>query len=442
MKKLTTLLLAAGMIFAAAAPASAVDVKFDGEFAFEFGRFTNKYDGNYDDKARDAARQRLRLGMSFVASENLSGYVQLQDGSHEWGAADGAFNTVEGTKFGVRQMYIDWVIPQTDVKVRIGKQLTGLPVGANGKSYIMHAGGGPVTAVTVNAPVMDNLGLTGFWARLGRTGDTMLTDQSNKTDAFGLYANYKLNGFSIAPYVMYASLGEGGYNEGNQQMEVRTDVDSQAYWIGFTATVSAFDPFTFKLGAAYGTQQYDGNKYTDRYGFVVDALATYKLGFGTVKAMGWYGSGDDKDDLKYAGGMPALYSRFAGSTVAFNGSGMAIDNFGSDWVNPQGTWGIQLGLTKMSFIKDLSHDFLVTYFAGTNHSGNAAAKETNGFTRNTQYLTTEDTAVEVAFNSKYKVYKNLSTYLELGYVFTDFADRGTTKYEDDWKIGLGFQYKF
>ena len=36
MKKLTTLLLAAGMVFAASAPASAVDVKMDGIYEFQF----------------------------------------------------------------------------------------------------------------------------------------------------------------------------------------------------------------------------------------------------------------------------------------------------------------------------------------------------------------------------------------------------------------------
>ena len=36
MKKLTTLLLAAGLVFAASAPASAVDLKMDGQYLFNF----------------------------------------------------------------------------------------------------------------------------------------------------------------------------------------------------------------------------------------------------------------------------------------------------------------------------------------------------------------------------------------------------------------------
>ena len=62
--------------------------------------------------------------------------------------------------------------------------------------------------------------------------------------------------------------------------------------------------------------------------------------------------------------------------------------------------------------------------------------------RTVQYLTTEDSGVEVAFNSTYKIYKNLTTFVEAGYVFTDFMDRGAQKFEDDWKLAWGFQYKF
>jgi len=448
MKKLTTLLLAAGMVFAAAAPASAIDVKFDGQFDFNFARGTNQYNGEYQDQDLDGARQRLRLGMSFVASENLSGYFMMQAGTSEWGNGAGAFNTEDGAKLSARQVYIDWMIPQTSVKVRIGKQHIGLPGGANGKSYVMHSGIAPSTGVVVSAPVLDNLDVTGYWARMarGEAGVYNHDIDNSKYDVFGLYANYKLNGFAIAPYVLYANIGEGNVYAAagfNPDFEANKGVGAEAYWLGATATVSAFDPFTFKLGAAYGAKDYDDAAFEDRKGFVVDALATYKLGFGTVKALAWYGSGDDKGDQKYSGMMPMVGSRFNGGSVAWNGSGL-IDNFGSDYTNPQGTWGVQLGLTGMSFIQDLKHDFTVTYFGGTNHSANGGADDLK---RNNQYLTTEDTGVEVAFNSTYKIYKNLTTFVELGYVFTDFAEADKVagrdaKYEDDWKIAWGFQYKF
>ena len=73
MKKLTTLLLAAGMTFAATAPASAVDMKMDGEYLFNFALGERVATGdNFDN-----AGQRLRLGMTLTASESLSGYFPL-----------------------------------------------------------------------------------------------------------------------------------------------------------------------------------------------------------------------------------------------------------------------------------------------------------------------------------------------------------------------------
>ena len=74
MKKLTTLLLAAGLVMAASAHASAVDVKMDGQYLFNF--ITGEKAGTGQNF--DRAGQRLRLGMTFTANENLSGYFQMQ----------------------------------------------------------------------------------------------------------------------------------------------------------------------------------------------------------------------------------------------------------------------------------------------------------------------------------------------------------------------------
>ena len=93
MKKLATLLLAASMVVAASAPASAVDVKMDGEYVFTF--ITGERMGSGDNF--DGAGQRFRLGMTFTASEDLSGYLQLQAGIgaeddtiYDWGTSNNA----------------------------------------------------------------------------------------------------------------------------------------------------------------------------------------------------------------------------------------------------------------------------------------------------------------------------------------------------------------
>ena len=75
MKKLLTLGLAAGMIMAASAPASAVDVKMDGSFIFwyDWAKSYNKAKG-----ASNAQYEQVHVGATFTASEALSGYFALR----------------------------------------------------------------------------------------------------------------------------------------------------------------------------------------------------------------------------------------------------------------------------------------------------------------------------------------------------------------------------
>ena len=66
------------------------------------------------------------------------------------------------------------------------------------------------------------------------------------------------------------------------------------------------------------------------------------------------------------------------------------------------------------------------------------------------YMTTGDSAVEFALSNTYQIYKNLAANLELAYIINDFDEELYTdaktgkKYftEDDWRIGLTFQYNF
>ena len=164
MKKLSTLLLAAGMLCAAYSPASAVDVKMDGEYLFSYIIGERLASGdNFDN-----AGQRMRLGMTFSASENLSGYLQLQTGiaqdtnsGYDWGTD----TTGRNSSIAVRQAYMDWMIPQTPVKIRMGKQLIGLPMDAFGKNAIMHPTWQGRDGIVVSAPAAEWLDLTAFWLR-------------------------------------------------------------------------------------------------------------------------------------------------------------------------------------------------------------------------------------------------------------------------------------
>ena len=87
MKKLVTLLLAAGMVFSAANGASAVEMKVSGQWMTSFTFGDNLYGDQYNPRGDNAlkgsdgsfrADQRIRINFDLVAGEYLSGRVQLQ----------------------------------------------------------------------------------------------------------------------------------------------------------------------------------------------------------------------------------------------------------------------------------------------------------------------------------------------------------------------------
>ena len=128
MKKLVTLLAAAGMVTTAAAPASAVDVKVDYRHRISFQTGTEDFKGTNLEQFKN----RVRLGLTMAASENLKGYVQFQLLQNElMGQAAGAHGSNDTE---VRQMYIDWKVPGTAATVRMGSRMCGLQV-----SYQAHS---------------------------------------------------------------------------------------------------------------------------------------------------------------------------------------------------------------------------------------------------------------------------------------------------------------
>ena len=124
MKTLIPLLLAAALTVAASSPASAVDVKVDGEYLFQFQSGSEGFRG----QNTEYEVQRLRLGLTLTANENLSGYIQFQAGESDFGTQNLHDDYVgdNGETF-MRQAYIDWKVPGSDIKVRMGRHAFDLP---------------------------------------------------------------------------------------------------------------------------------------------------------------------------------------------------------------------------------------------------------------------------------------------------------------------------
>jgi hypothetical protein len=476
MKKLATLLLAAGMVLGGYAGAQAIDFKVKGEWIFEFtyndginfardnrirnyrndvavnpvtGAITGgrgakgKRHGNGANPAFDnfEATQRIRLQLDAVASESLSGQVFFEIGDHVWGDADrgsgnpSATNTglprgagqgvggalgADGVSVEVRRAFIDWIVPNTDLRVRMGLQGMALPSYTFETAVFNH----DVAAVNLSYKVNDNVSIFAFWARpfndnaitntnAGRWNYS--TNYMDNADAFGLGIPLTFDGFKITPWAMLSFIGPNTlanaagdatnstgqgltpafYSTGNYYTWDRGPWDSRgrftgdpfapgpygltvkrnseyatAWWVGLTGEITAADPLRIAWDANYGSVSYVDTTYLNRSGWFINLLIEYKLDWGVPGLYGWWGSGDDSNPHNGSERMPIFNisnTNLQLSHFGFNGGYYSDQTDGASLGQTYaGSWGIGARIRDMSFIEDLKHTLRVNLFGGTN----------------------------------------------------------------------------
>ena len=487
MKKLMTLALAAGMLFGAATGASAIDFKAKGQWLMGFGAantsLTSKQNNAKTDNEDDFyAVQRIRLQLDAVASEALSGTVYFEIGNHRWGDnSNGAALGADGTNaIKVKRAYLDWLVPNTDLKFRMGLQGVVLPNKAGG-SAVMDT---DVAGVTASYAFNENVALTALWARPFNDNYSQVNDLTgnrvqnkynysnylDNMDLFALMLDLKFDGVQATPWVMYGMAGRnawdavngGQYNDGmpGYTMNVYPGIDNLAnnrwhsgryvygsmFWAGLPVAITLWDPLNIEFDINYGYVEGYGRfdtmkKYTagwgrgvrantERQGWLAKALVEYKMDWGVPGIFGWYASGDDGSVGNGSERMPSIAPM--GNFTSFMGDG----NLG--WVKQDyntsyaGTWGIGLQIRDMSFIEDLKHTFRVAYWGGTNSPSmvkymNSAYAWDNGAGVEGPYLTTNDGLLEFNLVNTYQIYENLQMNLELGYV-VNMMDRDTWRH--------------
>ena len=448
MKKLVTLLLAAGMVFSAANGASAVEMKVSGEwqvgFTFADNMYNNynaaeKHDGFTDGSFK--AAQRVRVNFDLVASEYLSGRVQLQaaggtgSNTYDWGTAGVGGPGMEVT---ARLAYLDWMVPTTDVLVRMGRQAVATPSYTFGSPILDDT----IDGVMVSAPINDMVALNLGWLRpvaeLNKWGEPHKAHSS--IDLAYLSVDVAGDGFKVTPWGMVGFVGSENIEGDFDMAGGALTENATAYWAGLGGELSLFDPFKFTADFIYSGN--DADHDAERSGWYAALGAEMKLSMLTPFLRGWYASGDDADS-EDSGRMLSV-----GGAAAFDASGTYFDYYSQitdtiDVCNPAGTWGVQLGVKEVSFIEDLSHQLSVTYFQGTNNTERGAngghARATNPF----GYMTTADSAWSIDFMNSYKLYENLTANLLLSYLVTDFdKDVWGQDYDNIFRGTLNFTYAF
>ena len=482
MKRLSWLVVLAAMLFTTAANADGIDVKVKGTWDFVFGwvensSFNNDRSlGNHRDDDNFIARQRVRTQINFITSEYLQGVLMFEIGMTEWGrdggskvggAAGGGLDA-DGVNVKTKRAFLDWIIPNTEVSVRMGIQGVSLPM-ANG--YCNPVFSADVAGIVVNTPITEMFGVTAFWLRpFNRTlNDGANNYWNDEMDMFGLTLPITGDGWLVTPWGMYSRVGNaseyfdyfGVDVDANGNADLNTGAN--AWWAGVSTQIDIWDPLSFGFDVMYGhmgradvdiTNPASRSGFSDfgTRGWFVEAALNYTMDWGTPGIFGWYSTGDDYDDVKDGqfGRIPVVGvdDGFGPTTFGFPGG----YNIGADsivGVTAVGTWGVGLQIADVSFIEDLSHTLRVAYYRGTND--NDVIKKRGGndddipYTgAESVYLTTKDYAWEVNFDHQYKIYENLTAVLELGYINLHLDDDTWTdhKTDDAWKAQVLFRYEF
>lgn len=443
MKRLALLFIAAAMIVSTVQPVQAVEVKISGLMQHRVSWANRNFTKGGSDEILRAA-SRLRTQIDLIVSENLKGVTYFEIGHQNWGTgSQGAALGTDGMVIKVRYSYVDWVVPDTDIKVRMGLQPYLLPTFTGIGYPIIFADG---AGITVSTSFNDNVGATLFWLRAENDNhpEAKTRKMHDAMDFVGVTVPVKLDGAKITPWGMYGIAGRDsftGIDEGLSYMRAgllplmgtaalvsQSDKEHGGIWFaGVAAELTAFSPFRLAFDGAYGsvdmgTSTLNGRDFDlKRAGWFGALTAEYKLDWGTPGMTFWYASGDDNNPYNGSERLPSIYPDVTVTSYGFDGTnyGGAAQVLG---FGISGTWAAMAQLKNMSWYENLSHTLRAVYYGGTNNKNMVRA----GFIKNPVttvasmfYLTTGDSAFEFNFDTEYKLYKNLSLYVELGYIRLD-----------------------
>ena len=508
MKKLMTLALAAGMLFGAATGASAVDFKAKGQWLMGFGAantsLTSKQNNAKTDNEDDFyAVQRIRLQLDAVASENLMGEVYFEIGKSIWGKGDnpqgGAAMGADGTIVKVKRAFLDWTVPSTDLRLRMGIQGLQTPYMALDGPTVLST---DLAAITASYAINDNVALTAFWARPyndNYTGDAdgLGANYMDNMDIGGLFLPLTFDGLRLTPWAMYSAIGPNTLRKADDYVSNRingvngnyffsgmlpvmanvtrhTDRKlnsyANAWWAGLAGDVTLWDPFRIAWEFTYGSVRWDDDPALDRRGWLAALLLEYKTDWGTPGIYGWYGSGDDDNLGNGSERLPTISNDYGVSSFSQTYSGVNENGLERDRAinnNLAGTWGFGARLKDVSFLEDIRHTLHVSFFGGTNDSGILSRLHdrtgswmapyypdgTSYVGRDNVYMTQKDYAFEVGLSNKFKIYDNLRFNLDVTYVtlWLDKSDNtwgrantggGSNQIRDAWNISTLFIYSF
>ena len=501
MKRVLVPFLAVSMLLLGVTVSPAVDVNMRGWLQFGFEMTQNAELGPKDgDTFR--ALQRLRTQVDMQVSENLKGVLFLEIGKTQWGKGpDGGVGS-DAYALKTRHSYLDWYVPQSGLKVRMGISAIELPNFVAGENVLGAYGAG----ITLSQEFNEHMGATLIWLRaLNDNGSPDLIPRlpHDSADFFALTLPMRYDGFRLTPWGMAGSMGRNAlqFSPGNDSCDLdylrqgllpfgaNADVLSKSskdsgtpWWIGVGGELTLFSPFRLGAEIRYGRSELgrtaawdmasgNGNPYVrdhgvttfelKRSGWYAGLIAEYQLDIMTPGLILWYTSGDDGNPYNGSESMPYVselsHRGWNATNFGFSGEsdcGVSTTGKGFMGLTNIGTWGAVAQIKDLTVYDKLRHTFKVGYYEGTNdpnmpqRAGMTVFRGPNDHI----YMTTKDHAVELAFVTNYKLYENLDMSVDLAYIRLEMNKAvwepavGTTRWNEqkknNYRAGIYFSYAF
>jgi len=444
MKRFMVVALLAAFVLGVAGTAQAVEIKAKGTWRVHFDAIKNPTFNSDEKWDTFTAMQRMRTIFEFIASENLKGVLQLEIGNLTWGDDEGGGLNADGVNVKTRHAFINFMLPGTQVEFKAGLQALALPSTLG--SHILEA---DVAALVAHLPFSEEFGLTLGWARPYDQAKINPNDVTKKwddeVDVFLGVLPVNLDGVSLNPFVAVSRWGKD-FN----LYELDNPKNATMWHAGLNFEMDMLDPV-----AVLGDFNYGHVKWSEDFkqsGWIAGLAVQYAMDMVTPEIFFLYESGEGEDFLTSGTSkrMPVIGTD--GGSVSINnvgyggGTEFAQDNFLRGLLvelDPMGyqsdegavgLWAVGAALREITFMDDLSHDFVVSYARGTNHKDNLFL------------LTTQDSYWEVDFNSTWQMYENLAVILELAYGKVKLDDmgmeRGDLAKDALYRGVLGMVYQF
>jgi len=440
-------MLACAMVFSAVVTSSATEYKIVGTYDAAFQWIDNpsqlnQQDPDFNGTDYFSAIQRLRTKIDIIANESLKAVAYFEVGTITWGkggtsgrGSGGALGT-DGVNIETKRLYLDYQVPHTSLQLRMGLEGLALPSLANNNPVLDD----DVATIIANYTFTDQFNVVAAWARAVDTEDEAVSNfatSHDKYDVFTIIAGLNFEPVTVVPYITYAAIGQNADIHANLDGSNDRDV----WWLGLSAKSNNLDKLNLAFDFVWGWSD-DANIETaadrdlpanrEQSGFYVLLHGDYKMDTFTPTLDLWYSSGDDDSEDGDGNYMPTI-----------SPGGLAVTNFGTDGgffdtqddaftLSGVGTFGIVLGITDVSFLENVTHDFKVAYLQGT--SDYSSSSEVNTFP------TDEDRAWEFNINTNWQMYENLAAIVELAYLNPDY--KSVADERASWKAALGFQYSY